>query len=62
MILIDENKLTNGCIELIANCYGIEVVYTDDKQYKDEIENLCSQKFQDQEQENILKMFRVKGE
>ena len=49
MILIDENKLTNGCIELIANCYGIEVVSTDDKQYKDEIEN-------------ILKMFRVKGE
>ena len=49
MILIDENRLTNGCIELIANCYGIEVVYADDEQYKDEIEK-------------IVKMFRVKGE
>lgn len=49
MILIDENRLTNGCIELIANCYGIEVVYVDDEQYKNEIEN-------------ILETFRVKGE
>ena len=49
MILIDENKLTNGCIELIANCYGIEVVYVDDEQYRDEIEK-------------IIKIFRVKGE
>ena len=50
MILIDENKLTNGCIELIANCYGIEVVYVDGEQYKDEIEK------------KIVEMFRVKGE
>ena len=49
MIWIDENRLTNGCIELIANCYGIEVVYVDTKQYKDEIEK-------------IVEMFRVKGE
>ena len=49
MILIDENKLTNGCIELIVNCYGIEVVYVDSEQYKDEIEK-------------IVEMFRVKGE
>ena len=49
MILIDENKLTNGCIELIANCYGIEVAYVDGEQYKDEIEK-------------IVEMFRVKGE
>ena len=49
MILIDENRLTNGCIELIANCYGIEVVYVDDKQYKDEIKK-------------IIETFRVKGE
>ena len=49
MMLIDENRLTNGCIELIANCYRIEVVYVDGEQYKDEIEK-------------IVEMFRVKGE
>ena len=31
MILIDENKLTYGCIELILNCYGIEVPYVDNE-------------------------------
>lgn len=31
MILIDENKLTYGCIALIADCYGIEVPYVDDE-------------------------------
>ena len=49
MMLIDENRLTNGCIAFIANCYGIDVVYVDDEQYKDEIEK-------------IVEMFRVKGE
>ena len=49
MMLIDENRLTNGCITLIADCYGIDVVYVDDEQYRDEIEK-------------IVEMFRVKGE
>lgn len=49
MILIDENKLTYGCIELILNCYGIEVPYVDNEQYRQKVEE-------------ILERFRVKGE
>ena len=49
MILIDENNLTYGCIELIASSYGIRIPYADDEQYKQKIEE-------------ILERFRVKGE
>lgn len=48
-MLIDENRLTNGCIALIADCYGIDVQYVDDEQYKSLIES-------------IVERFRVKGE
>lgn len=49
MILIDENKLTYGCIDFIARCYGIEISYVDEEQYEQEIEK-------------VLERFRVKGE
>lgn len=40
MIIIDETKLTKGCIEMIGNAYGMKCRYQDENIYQEDLDKI----------------------